>query len=42
MKEFGDFLENGTKQKELKRLENIHIVHYNEQHPNEGRCQKYR
>lgn len=23
-------------------LENIHMVHYDEQHPKEGRCQKYR
>jgi len=29
-------------QKNLPELENIRIVHYDEQHPKEGRCQKYR
>ena len=29
-------------QENLPELENIRIVHYDEQHPKEGRCQKYR
>jgi hypothetical protein len=26
----------------IPKLENIRVVHYDEQHPKEGRCQKYR
>ena len=31
-----------VEQKNLPELKNVHIVHYDEQHPKEGRCQKYR
>ena len=29
-------------QENVPKLKNIHMVHYDEQHPKEGRCQKYR
>lgn len=29
-------------QENIPKLENVRIVHYDEQHPKEGRCQKYR
>lgn len=29
-------------QENIPKLENVRMVHYDEQHPKEGRCQKYR
>ncbi|KKG97808.1 hypothetical protein DU68_13710, partial [Methanosarcina mazei] len=33
---------NGMEKETVPFSENIHMVHYDEQHPKEGRCQKYR
>jgi len=29
-------------QENIPKLENVRMVHYDEQHPKEGRCQRYR